>query len=441
MEPPVQTFNKVSRLGWPHFTNPDNKSDILREDFAEIKEHGIDSYGRCFVIVNIRLQAESKKKLRLFNFLDAEGNTYAEEIKQDGRIVQVKGIGPRVCSRVRLIFNMPVLNLYKQALDTAIHHVFLKYPAFSHDMFNNRILPVTGRHVCLDVKHFERFTADAVRHRAVEVIGGLYGQIGNLFSNAPWLLPTDDWDDYFYVRVNRGAGYSDQFSSGDSGVAPSQKEIITALYGEFFKRTRGLTYQEAINMVFRGGDDKLTLRDYGDDQSISGDSAEIDAVMAFLNQYLTVEIETPPKFLGFVWYNELGWKLPIDSYLLKTYLNERRPYSSFRQYPNLGWVLKREVFLKHGHPDIAREVYPVENELLAAHGLPWSEIIWKAEKERKLAASKPGVMIPNYVLGKDWAMTPAEKLSTGEFIGLQPAETAVIIKSLLDKRWLSKLKW
>jgi hypothetical protein len=306
-------------------------------------------------------------------------------------------------------------------------------------MFGKKILPVKGEHLCLDVKHFERFTADAVRHRGMAVIGGVYGAITKLFAEIPFLVPTADWQDFFFIRPNRKEGWSDQFASGDSAVAPVQKEIFTALYAEYFTQTRSLSTDAAITLVLNGGDESLTIRNYGDDNSLSGDPGELSDVFSFLKQYLHVEVEDPPKFLGFEWRGDDGWQLPPSSYLLKTYLNERRPFSNFRRYPWLGWVLKRETYELLGDPVIAENIYPTENKLLEANGIPWSDIAEYAERERRASLMTPGQLTPEWVLGKDYLMTAAQKLQTGQFIGFKPDRTAPIIKSLLSDEWRSKL--
>jgi hypothetical protein len=409
---------------------------VLEKYFNSIEFDGLSFFKSSFIIVNVRLQAEAKGKSRAFLFVNDDGRVYEKETTEESRTIEVHDVGRRVTSRTRAIFNMPIPNLYKQVLDSAIHNVFLRYPAFHHDMFNNRILPVEGEHLCLDVKHFERFTADAVRARG-RLLGGLYSEISSLFADISFAVPSDSYKNIFFIKPNREAGYSDQFSSGESAVAPVQKEVFTALYSEYFKVTRALSNEEAINLTFNGGDEKLTIRNYGDDNSLSGQATELSAVTRFLSEYLHVEPEVPPKFLGFVWYEGLGWRLPPASYLLKTYLNERRPYSNFRRFPNLGWVEKRHIFEKLGHPYVAKEIFPRENIELARRGLPWSDIVWRGEQERIQAASNPGQLLPNFILGKDYALTAQEKLQTGEFIGLLPEKTSKMIKRLVDTTWFN----
>jgi hypothetical protein len=356
------------------------------------------------------------------------------------RTIEVKGVGKRVGSRFRGVNNMPLPNLFKQVLDTALHNALLRYPAFHHDMFNGKLLPVEGYHMCFDIKHFERFTADAVRYRA-QLLGGAYGIIGDIFARVPYAVPTEGRRNFAFIAPNRDEGWSDQFASGDSAVAPVQKEIFTALYGEFFLQTRGISMESAIDLVWKGGDRRLTIRNYGDDNSVSGDKAEVESVYTFLKQYLHVEIETPPKFLGFVWYGDLGWRLPLESYLTKTYLNERAPYSNFRKYPNLGWVEKRKVYAKLGHPSVAEDVFPYEDKVLKQHGLEWYEVEALAENERKATHTAPGLNNPLWIMGKDYAMTAEERLSTNEFIGLHPPRTGPIIKLLLGDEWRKLLPY
>lgn len=439
MEAPTQTYNKVSRLGWKEFTNPPNKQSVLDLHFSSLLQGGLEIYEGSFIIINVRLQPEPRMKERDFMMLDAQGRPYLKKVDAAAREVEVEGMGKRTASRTRAIFNMPIPNLFKQPLDTAIHNYFLRWPTFHHDMFNNRILPVNGFHLCADVKHFERHTADAVRARG-EILGGMYGKINNLFSRIPYAVPSDDWKRFYYIWPNRKAGYSDQFASGDSAVAPAQKEIFTAIFAEFFCATRGLNEQQALDLVFRGGDERLTLRNYGDDNSWSGDEVEVMALYNHARQYLTLEIEDPAKFLGFIWVPGVGWRLPVDSYLLKTYLNERRPYSGFRTFPNLGWVLKREVFSKLGVERIPVEVFPYEDVILDTYHDPWYEIATRAESERRQSLANEGQRNVNWVLGKDYRMTAEEKLATGEFIGLLPERTAPILRVLLDKEWLKLTK-
>lgn len=444
---PVQTYNKVSRLGYPEFTNPDNKQEVIELRFRQLEQEGLDAYKPGVIIINIRLQPEAAKKKRHFLFVNDVGNVYDEETSKELRTVET-GAGARTAARTRIIFNMPMPNLYKQVLDTAIHDVFLRHPAFHHDMFGGRILPLRHEVMCVDVKHFERHTADAVRHRA-GLIGGFYAAINQLFGTLPFAVPSDSWKTWWLLKPNREAGWSDQFASGDSAVAPAQKEIITALYAEYFSVTRGLTPDQAVQFVFQGGDSDFTFLDYGDDQAWSAPKAKMMQLFKFMSNYLSVEEEKPGKFLGFVWEtdpNELGgrppgFRLPSSSYLLKTYLNERAPFTNFRKFPYHGWVEKRRVYRQLGVSTVASHIIPWEDNALAALGLPWSKVAAMAAIERRKTLTIPGQNDPNWILGKDWKMTAEEKLSTGEFFGFMPEKTAPMIKRLLGQEWKKLVTW
>lgn len=446
---PIQTFNKTSRLGWDSFEVLDNKMDRLGPLISRVRRGDSGVYSEflsSFVIMNVRLQAEAKTKSRDFIYLSDEFQPYHETVGEPQRTVEVASIGRRVASRVRPVYNMPMLNLVKQVLDTAIHNVFLAYPAFHHDMFNGRLLPVTGQHLCIDVKHFERHTAMLVRARA-QLLGGAYAKIGTVFEQIPFCCPTDSRKRFAFIYPDRKNGFSEQFASGDSAVAPAQKEVFLALYAEYFRQTRQLDRSSAIELVLQGGDNRLTIRNYGDDNSLSGDPGELKAVFEFLKSYLHVEEEKPPKFLGFEFGSPTAeegvrprWYLPVSSYLTKTYLNERRPFSNFRKYPYLGWVLKREVFSRLGDPRVAKEVFPFEDNLLAKHGLPWTTVLRNAENERAKSLAQPTTTDANWLMGKDYLMTAEEKIKSGEFFGMMPDQTAPLIKVLLGEEWQKQIK-
>lgn len=305
LTPPTQAFNRDSRLGDPEFRIPDNKKDVLLGYFASLARDGVQTTRGRVVEIYVRLQTEPANKARSLTFINDEGVVYQEDIGRQQRLINVYGVGERVGSRVRPIFNMPVENLWKQVLDTAIHNVFLKYPAFHHDMFNKRLLPIgpSDFHMCVDVKHFERHTADGVYASGL-CIGGKYAEITQMFRDASYLVPSDTRKSYFLLKPRFAAGWSVQFASGDSRVAPSQKEIVSALLCEYVSVVKGLSPADCITWVFNGGDHYLTLRDYGDDMSFSGRESDVRALVRFLQEYLAAEEEQPPKFLGFIWSRE-----------------------------------------------------------------------------------------------------------------------------------------
>lgn len=444
VQAPLQPLNKQSRLGWPYFDRPkepETKKGRLRGIFADFEHRGAAAVlANSFIIMNVRLQAESTQRARDMLFVSSKGEVYAESVRAEDRIVRTPGGGDRHASRTRLVFNMPVLNLYKQVLDTAIHNVLLANPAFHHNMYSaGGTLPVAGTFFAFDVKHFERHTASVARARA-QIIGGGYGDIVREFTNAPFYCPSDDWKKAFFLWPDRAGGWSDQFASGDSAVAPLQKEAFSCLYQEFAEQQMGVSPSDSLDWVWRGGDHRLTIRNYGDDNALSGDPGALKEVFSFLKGYLHVEEELPPKFLGFLWH-EGRWRLGVESYLSKTYLNERAPYTNFRKYPLFGWVEKRKVYAKYGVSALEAEVFPAENAALERAGVSWADVLIGAQKEAMLAGSAAGALRnPLWLLEKDYDMDAEEKIATGLYEGLYPEETRRMIHHLLGKQWRSILR-
>lgn len=436
---PHQTYNKISRVGWPGFHRPDNKLHYVLDHMPAILSGDMDMYKEAFIVMGVRVQAEPKKKERDFLFVDDGGTVFSKTVGPAQRTIKTPA-GPRIGSRTRLVFNLPIYNLVKQVWDTAVHNVFMRWPAFHHDMNNGNILPVKGYHLCLDIKHFERNTASCNRARSA-YYGGVYAKCGEITASIPFAVPTDSWDGAKFLYVNRDQGWSDQYASGDSAVAPSQKEILMAVYASFFHKELGYPRADCCNVVARGGDERLTIRNYGDDNSIDGDEAVVKSFHAYIKQYLPVDVEDPPRFLGFQWYPEFQkWLLPPQSYLSKVYLNERAPGTNFRKYPFLGWVEKRNVYSKIGHPSIRSDIFPVEDNLLAKLGTPWYSIVRRGDEDKK-AAYQAGLEAVNVLslLGKDYALTPKEQIAQGTHTGLGPEATRTIIPKLVGKHILSKL--
>jgi hypothetical protein len=442
---PTQPLNKTSRLGWPFLRHVDpdvneTKRDVLMPFFQRIEQLGAaEALEGCFIVMNVRLQAEAKAKVRSMLFVNDQGNVYEKEVNEKARVVETPFNTKRVASRTRLVFNMPCANLYKQVLDTAIHNALLTYPAFHHNMYAvTGLLPVRGDILFFDVKHFERHTASIARRRA-ELIGGLYGEIVHEFNRAAFLCPSDTWDSAHYLWPDRAAGWSDQFASGDSAVAPLQKEIFICLYQEVAEKILRVPKSASMDWVFQGGDERITIRNYGDDNALSGDGGALEEAFHLLKEYLEVEKEDPPKFLGFL-YTKDGWRLGVESYLTKTYLNERKPYSGFRKYPLFGWVEKRNVYRQYGVAQLDGEVFPLENKKLEENGHPWSRILLQAQKEAVLASTSGGIYKnPAWLLDKDYQMDADEKLESGLFEGIFPQETKPMIDRLLGPQWKGAL--
>lgn len=253
MRAPYQTYQKTSKVGWPGFFIPNNKTAYVMSFMPEVLAGDLSRFDASFITMNVRLQVDPISKVRDYQFVDSSGGVYGVPV--DAKFKGVKTpAGPRTASRTRNVFNLMVTNLIAQPYDSAVIDLYNKWPAFHHNIFGNELLPVKGeQHICLDVKMFERATATCNRIRAAYV-GGVYGAIKQQNARVPFCCPTDDWKGARMLYVDRSSGFSEQYASGDSAVAPSQKEILHIIYASFFEKYLGYTRANAIRQVAVGGE-------------------------------------------------------------------------------------------------------------------------------------------------------------------------------------------
>jgi hypothetical protein len=428
---PLQPLNRISKLGWPHFNRPESKRPVVLSEFKEVARRGVDSYLQgAFVSQNVRLQDESPKKTRSFQFIGKDGVAYNKQVSGPQREIPTP-VGPRTGSRTRLVFNYPVLNLVKQVYDTAIHNTLLTYPVFHHNMYERHSSLVRPDSVrAFDIKHMERFTAGVIEERG-EVIGGNYGKLQRAFLNLPFLCPSDDWKSYWLVKAAPGSMV--QFGSGDSAVAPSQKEAFYCVYRQVVADLLGLRGRAGHEFVLKGGDSRLQILNYGDDNFVSGDPSLLKEVGPLLASVLDVEEEDPPAFLGFA-YREGRFELRPRSYLVKTYLNERPPGRFFRKYPYFGWREKRKTYMQYGDQVKMNKIFAAEDSLLARTELSWREVLLRAqEEENRLAKDAGSWRAVNLILGKEYLLTAEEKLASGQYEGLSREEAGEMFEWLKRK--------
>jgi len=431
IKPPVQTYDKRSRMGAPVFAHDEHKLQVLRPFFAALLENDLSLFDlpNMWVINNIRLQPERVSKEREFVYVDKHNLPYLETVDEKKRWDEQY---QRYCSRVRLVFNYPVANLLTQVLDSAIHDLFLSYPTFHHNMAAQAGRTLTGFALFIDCKHFERSVGGVVRHRC-KLIGGLYARIMDRMLALPYLVPTDAGE-VRLVQIAREKGYVEQMGSGVSCVAPLAKEILTLVYTDFLMQRRGYSFENALAAVLQGGYDKLTIWNYGDDNLLFGDEEEVMRCFDHMKQYLNVEVEEPRKFLGYEYSDTMGFFLSRSSYLLNFYLAERAPYSKFRPFPFLGRKLRKEVFARQGDPFIREELFKAEDERLTRLGYTPQLLAEAAEWEAKKAAASPTESNEKWILGKDYQLTDEEKAKDDKrYDVLWPDETKRIIDRLLSR--------
>jgi hypothetical protein len=274
----------------------------------------------------------------------------------------------------------------------------------------------------------ERNTAAIIAARN-KLIGGLYGDWHTMITEKGFLGPSTDRNVcFFFSQVLDG--YLVQFGSGHSAVAPSQKEAILCILIAMHVELWGMSVSEAITNVISGSTPYLHIMNFGDDNFWSSDSQEhLEQAFQFISDILPTETEVPPKFLGFVWDEERRkFMLPASSYLLRTYLHERPPFGYFRKFAFFGWVEKRKVYLQYGDTRLMEEIFDYENTVLKRAGLDWLDIEEEARKEAQQLEDVD--LNPDAILGRDYRLTPEEKIASGLFDGMMPDETKPIFDRL-----------
>lgn len=424
--PCIQTYNAMSKLGWPHFSSGRGKADLVRTAFEEARQAGFSKWcSKCFTTCNVRLQPEPEDKERTFQFITTDGLSYEEAVRPSTELITVKELGDveLYASRTRLVFNRPVLNLWCQIVDTVINNALGECGAVDHNMYGSNPGRNLRRFVKLvDVKHMERFTAAITPVRRA-IIGGMYEEANVAMDAGGYMVPSDDWTHYMRVR-DLTPGLVIQFGSGDSSVAPSQKEGVLSVLIEAHVVLFGMDPEAATDAVLSGSTPYMAIMNFGDDNVWSSNSEEhLDAIVAFCGKFMDVEADDDGTFLGFS-YTRGEFKLRAKSYCLKTYLNERPPLPPFRNCPNLGWIEKRKVYLKFGDPAEMQELYRLEDQLLKNAGSSWDEVERMARIERKAIADMPPEMaLPNALFGKEYLLTEEQKMQLGTYDGI-PAQEA-----------------
>jgi hypothetical protein len=435
------TFNKDSRLGSPYCMRVESKRDLLMPQFADLAHGSPQALDRflsgLYTLVNVRLQPEKRDRVRHMTFVSADGVVYRADIGIEQRHVINARLGVEGSAlRTRTIFNPCVFNLATQFVDQTLHTPLLDAKVCHHNMFA-RVQDVLPQHadayMFTDVRHMDRHTGECVLYRS-DVIGGLYGQAYNTMLRQPFLVPSDDWSENFWVFVTGVA----QFPSGFSAVANIQKEYFLCLYFEFCATYFGMTEEAAMDFVLNGGDSRFTIRNYGDDNALCGTQANLDSWFSFARQYCDLEVEQPGKFLGFVWeHDKRKFQLTKKSYVLKTWLNEREPHSGFRPFPCWGWVLKRATYREYGDAAEFDALYAREDALLERYGLSWSQIMTEASNEARRLESAD--LSGFAVMHKEYLLTAEERARTPGFERVDEAAAVDMTRSLVAREWQEAL--
>jgi len=447
--PAYQTINKVSSLGYPISANPgtglnergikewQSKFDVVLDLFIPMQEGDFSLYKEGYHTIGVRKQNEPPDKLRDFQFIDSNGSIFQLEVGAKEREIEVPQLGTMIGSRTRTIVRPPVVNLWLQCWDTILHNAILAHPLFDSNVYVHTEWPSDSHFVTFDCKHYERYLGLCAISYA-EAVGGRYGEQLNQLIHYPFIVPSSDWKRFFEITPQYRPGVYPQFSSGLSPVAPLGKLTNICVQVAYFVEVKHQDANTAIATVFSGISDKMRRWSYGDDNKVLGDETEVHQFTSFMSDYLEIELDPVPHYLGTVFRRDTGrWMLPKDTYNLKLYQPERD--FEWKDYPNLGMVERRATFSKYGEPEIGRIIIPYEDELWNAINHPFVEVAAAAVAER-IKASQKGIQLNKYlVTDKDYLMTEEERIASGLYWHLKPDVTTGIVLSLVGNNVRERL--
>jgi hypothetical protein len=443
MVPHVQPINKVSSLGFPIHGNPgtgmdektgmqlyESKFDIVCEVFRILQSGDFSMFDDMINTISKRLQNESPAKEREYQFITSAGDIVQRIIKREDRLINVPDLGMMVGSRTRIITQPAVVNLWIQCWDSMIHNAIMKHPLCGANMYAHEKWPSDASFRTFDCKHYERYLGMAAITYA-EAVGGRYGEVLLNLIHAPFIVPSDDWKAFFEISPQYKSGVYPQFSSGLAPVAPLGKLTNICAQVEYFTTHKGMNQDDAVKTVFSGSSIGLNRWMYGDDNRVMGDASEMESFISFMSTVFEIEEDEKPKYLGMEYTPETAeFMLPESTYNLKLYQPERD--FSWKDYPNLGMVERRDVFSKFGVPSIPKNIIPFENGLWDAIEHPFHMIVASSIAER-MKAAKQGVTLNKWeVTDKDYLMTDQERLSSGQYWHFKPEVTATIVLSLVS---------
>lgn len=431
IQPPWQTYNKESRVGWPEFKRSTEKAKLAEHWFSRLVEDPT-SFKECFTIQNVRIQPEPASKERDVQAVMSDGESVDVHVDADVRTIRGPDGRDYLAQRARPVNNLPVPNLWCQIVDTAVNNVIGSWGFKKFDMYGNPPHSRIRTHfMAVDVKHMERFTA-AIMPLRTALIGGSYALAHNTMEAGGYVIPSADSWGRAPVLLRDPIGVA-AFASGHSAVAPSQAEFLFCILWSWLVDEMKMEESRAFEALKTGDTPFLCVFNFGDDNFWSShEKGHLDAAVAYAGRYLNLQEEKPPKFLGF----ELDprsrrFTLAPLSYLLKTYLHERSPLGLLRKKPFLGWTLKREIYAQYGDRDFFRELFLFENSVLASVGIEWSDVEKKAREEKDSLVVGGRMPTPDELFGKDYLLTAEQKIALGTYDGLSPEATAGPLRDMI----------
>lgn len=421
-----------SKMGGPIYARDDRKMEILRDVyFPKFLDNDYSSVENCYTMINVRLQQEKRSKVREVPVITPDGKY--ENVKLEGALRSTPLGGDYFSARARNVYNPNLLNNYKQVVDNTLHDVILTYEPFHHDMYkyHDTAFRFPGYVRAIDVKHFERCVGALVAIRAKH-IGGQYETVQNIILDQPYLSLATDWKTTFLVKA--APGYTTQLASGDSSVATLGKETLICLYAAYFEQLLRVDLDKAVDIALNGGvEGRIKFFNYGDDNILYGSSEkEVNALQTFLSQFLTIEEEVPPAFLGWEYSNQDGFFLRDKSAIVNFWKPERPPGPPFRPFFFLGFHLRWQTYSRYGSKNITtiqEEMWDVMEE----YGITRDYMNYMAAYEGRLAGG--GAAPLNYITGKNYLLTDEEKERLGLSKSIGGDLSRKIFLSLVDRRY------
>lgn len=450
MKPARYTFRAGSRIGSPFASTlipGASKRDFLMpllRDLMQSPPGAAAEFGSdLYCLINVRLQAEKRDKVRTQTFISDEGHCYRMGIGPDQRSITFGGVDG-FTHRTRTFVIESVLNQMIQPLSNAILQAYLTSSAVGHDIMNHPELIVTAgaeAELYTDLRHMDRHSGECIEF-AAEYVGGEYGSICSTMIRQPYLVPTDTRTGCFFVQP---VGVP-QFPSGHADVARIQIEFFLSNCCAFWADEGAhCSDEDAVEYIMAGGTSRFRVANKGDDNAASGRRALLDAFLRYMAERMAIEPEDPEKFLGFLRRRDkakhAGFLLALASYVLKHWDGEREPFSIFRPYPYLGWVQKREAYLRYGDDAEMLAAFAIEDEVIEKYlGYTWEDVRARAlEQQRIVERAKSPFLNTLYggstadvfaIEKQDWALTEDERAV------MTPSETVSEREAWDMVRWL-----
>jgi len=448
-KPHIQPINKISALGYPITGNPgtglnedgvkefESKFDVVLTYFQELQAGDYSLYDEGYHTIGVRLQIESPEKVRRFQFIDDDGTVFEQDITGVDREIEVRDLGTMIGSRTRTIVRPPILNLWLQCWDSMIHNAIMEHPLCDSNVYTHERWPDGANFLTFDCKHYERYLGMAAITYA-EHVGGIYGEKLDMMIRYPFIVPSASWRSFFRIQPLYSPGRYPQFSSGLSPVAPLGKLTNICAQMAYFVEHLGYNIQTAVVTVLGGTSPGLRRWMYGDDNRVMGDRAKMDDYVRFMGDVFDIEVEDRPKYLGMVYVDEKHeFMLPAETYVTKLYQPERD--FSFKDYPFLGIMERRNVFSNFGEPVISSKLIPYEDKLWDAVDMPYHAIVGMAMTE-KTNALRAGLKINKWdVTDKDYLMTDQEKADSGQYWHLTGDVVATIVNAIVGPKIKERL--